>query len=195
MKQKGLLLKDIYELWGQAKTVLILIAVFLLLGSAGTGFSGIGLLLCAMLPTNCIGYDERAKWNRYALSMPLSVRDIVFSKYLLGYLGLAVGVLVKVLSMFLPFSTGGWNSLLLTLSVALLYLALQLPILFRCGLESGRIWMMLISVFFAVAVTFLGEMSMVPELELGKYSWVLLVLAILLQIPSIALSVRLFRSR
>ena len=38
----------------------------------------VAMLLLAMLPISALGYDERCKWERYALSMPLQ-KKICFS--------------------------------------------------------------------------------------------------------------------
>ena len=53
MKIKGLLLKDVYELWAQSRVLLILIAVYLLVPALTGGNAMLGsvaLLLLAMLP-------------------------------------------------------------------------------------------------------------------------------------------------
>lgn len=47
----------------------------------------VAMLLLAMLPISALGYDERCKWERYALSMPLQKKDLFFSKLLLGRIG------------------------------------------------------------------------------------------------------------
>lgn len=190
---KGLLIKDLYELWGQAKMILILIVVYIVIGEFSPGISSVALLLCAMLPTSCIGYDERAKWDRYARSMPLSVRDLVVSKYLLGYLALAAGAVIRVIVMLLPFGSGAdFTSLLSALAVALLYMALQLPILFRCGTESGRIWLLLISGAFAVGIVTLG--MVLPAMDLSLLPYILVAAAVVVQVPSILLAGKLYRT-
>ena len=192
---KGLLLKDWYVLWGGAKRLLILIAVYIVIGEFSAGIGSVGVLLCAMLPTSCIAYDERAKWDRYALSMPLSAKDLVVSKYLLGYLALLAGAALKLIVMLLPFGEGGdFASLALLLTAALLYIAVQLPILFWCGVESGRIWMMLLTAAFAVGVVTLGTAASM-DVDLSKLPYLALAAAIVLQLPSIYLAVKLRRKR
>ena len=49
----------------------------------------------AMLPISALGYDERCKWERYALSMPLRKKDLFFSKLLLGVLAIASGAAIQ----------------------------------------------------------------------------------------------------
>ena len=191
---KGLLLKDWYALIGGAKRLLFLIALYIVLGEFSAGIGSVGVLLCAMLPTSCMAYDERARWDRYALSMPVSVRDLVVSKYLLGYLSLLAGAALTLLVMLLPFGRGGaFTSLALLLAATLLYLAVQFPILFKFGIESGRIWMMLLTAIFAIgAVTIATASSMAADLV--KLPYLALAAAIILQLPSILLAVK-FRAK
>ena len=66
MKIRGLLLKDIFELWAQCRVQLVLTGVYLLLPL----FTSVGMMLLAMMPIYALGYDERCRWERYALAMP-----------------------------------------------------------------------------------------------------------------------------
>lgn len=192
---KGLLLKDWYALRGQAGRLFFLIALYIVIGEFSAGIGSIGILLCAMLPTSCLAYDERAKWDRYALSMPLSVKDLVVSKYLLGYLMLGAGAALKLLVIVLPIGNGSdFVSFVLTIAAALLYLALQLPILFKFGTESGRIWMMIISGAFAIGIVMIGTATL-AEVDLALLPYLALAAAIVLQIPSILLAVRFRTAR
>lgn len=192
---KGLLLKDWYVLWGGAKRLIFLIALYIVIGEFSAGIGSVGVLLCAMLPTSCMAYDERSKWDRYALSMPVSVRDLVVSKYLLGYLALVAGAVLKLLIMLLPFGEGGdFASLMLLLAAALLYMAVQLPILFRCGVESGRIWMMLLTIAFAIGVVMLEGAVLVPK-SIVHLPYLALAAAIVLQLSSIYLAVKFCAKR
>ena len=191
---KGLLLKDWYVLWGGAKRLIFLIALYIVIGEFSAGIGSVGVLLCAMLPTSCMAYDERSKWDRYALSMPISVRDLVVSKYLLGYLALLAGAALKLLVILLPFGNGGdFASLALLLAATLLSIAVQFPILFKFGIESGRIWMMLLTAVFAVGIVSLGTASM--NVDLTKLPYPALAAAIVLQLPSILLAVKLRAKR
>ena len=191
---KGLLLKDWYVLWGGAKRLLFLSALYIVIGEFSAGIGSVGVLLCAMLPTSCMAYDERAKWDRYALSMPLSAKDLVMSKYLLGYLALLAGAALKLIVMLLPFGEGGdIASLALLLAATLLYIAVQFPILFKFGVESGRIWMMLLTAAFAIGVVSLTTAASM-DVDFSKLPYLALATAIILQIPSIYLAMK-FRAK
>ena len=153
MKIKGLLLKDVYELWAQSKVLLILIAVYLLVPALTGGNAMLGsvaLLLLAMLPASALGYDERCKWERYARAMPVRRRDLVVSKFLLGAIAVACGAAVQALAAFFTGHTELLAMLPVTALTALVYLALSLPLLFKFGLEKGRIFFLLLTAAFVV---------------------------------------------
>ena len=57
MKIRGLLLKDIFELWAQCRVQLVLTGVYLLLPL----FASVGMMLLAMMPIYALGYDERCR--------------------------------------------------------------------------------------------------------------------------------------
>ena len=84
---KGLLLKDLYVLKDSLKVYLI---IFLLYGYMGIVEGEIGLMYAmvfitsVVLPITSVSYDERCGWDRLANTMPVSRKQIVYSKYLLA---------------------------------------------------------------------------------------------------------------
>lgn len=121
MKIRGLLLKDIFELWTQCRVQLVLTGVYLLLPL----FTSVGMMLLAMMPIYVLGYDERCRWERYAL-------------------GAAVQTLAALLS--------GQGELLSSLAVtapsAVVYLLITLPLMMKLGVEKGRFLLLLLTMAF-----------------------------------------------
>ena len=79
---KGLLLKDLVNLGKQARSLLLILVfyfVFALFGEDRTIFGGIISILMFMMVITSLAYDERAKWDRYALTMPVSRSLMVLS--------------------------------------------------------------------------------------------------------------------
>lgn len=101
MKIRGLLLKDIFELWAQCRVQLVLTGVCLLLPL----FTSVGMMLLAMMPIYALGYDERCRWERYALAMPVRKSDLFWSRFLLGVIAIALGAAVQ--APWPPFLPGG----------------------------------------------------------------------------------------
>lgn len=147
---KGLLLKDLITLKAQAKVMAALIAfyVFLALSSQNNAmFGGIISVMAAILPVTSLSYDEKAKWDKYALSMPVSRKDMVISKYLLGLLLLGAAFLINMLFNIFAATDTIKDVFILSYSLAavgLVFLSLILPVLFQFGVEKGRLFMFII---------------------------------------------------
>ena len=145
---KALIQKDVYVLWKQMKIFVIVMLVIM----AGNGSFGsvFVVIWCAMLPYTALAYDERCKWDQLAAMMPYSPRDLVLSKYVLGWLCAgAAGVLVlaaqAVIRAFrLPLETGSPLAVLLSFCASVCVLAITLPLMFRFGVERGRMGMFLL---------------------------------------------------
>ena len=157
---KGLLLKDWYTLIKQMKIMLVLMLVVACV--PGYSMAAFAVVYAAMLPVTALAYDERSKWDQLAAMMPYSKRELVFSKYLLGYIGVALfSIITLVLQVAVGligkngFSTEQGMTIFVTAAAALVLLAINLPFMFWLGVERGRVVFMII-----IGVTvFLGMMS------------------------------------
>ena len=136
---KGLLLKDLYVLKDSLKVYLI---IFLLYGYMGIVEGEIGLMYAmvfitsVVLPITSVSYDERCGWDRLANTMPVSRKQIVYSKYLLAFILLAM-VLVRDATV-----TEKLAATLAMVALSMLYQAIMLPVILKLGSEKGRIIMM-----------------------------------------------------
>ena len=151
MKIKGLILKDIYQLWAQSRIVLLLIAVYLLLpvfmGQMNM-LGSVALILLAMLPVYALGYDERCRWERYALAMPVRKRDIFLGKLLLGGIAIVLGAAVQAAAALLAGRAEMLPSLGIAALAALAYLLVSLPLMIKLGVEKGRFLLILLTAAF-----------------------------------------------
>jgi hypothetical protein len=157
---KGLLLKDYYTLLKQVRFYLIFLLIFTIIPNMN--LSSIAIVYAAMLPITVIAFDERSKWDQLAAMMPYTERELVFSKYVLGYIAVAVfGVVAFALQSGIAlighhaFTMEQGMALLVTAAAAMILLAINLPFMFWLGVERGRIVFMIL-----IGVTvFLGMMS------------------------------------
>ncbi|HBL68905.1 MAG TPA: ABC-2 transporter permease, partial [Firmicutes bacterium] len=81
---KGLIIKDFFALARQARIFLAATAFYLIYSITTkniTMFAVMFTMFMGFLPINTMAFDEQSKWNKYALSMPLTRTDIVLSKY------------------------------------------------------------------------------------------------------------------
>ena len=199
---KALILKDTYVIWRQMKYFLVMILLFSALPS---GFNNaFAVIYTSMLPYTALAYDERSKWDQLAAMMPYSARDIVLGKYVFGWLcigGAAVlsGLLQAALSLvidraFLP------GVMALSVLGALCILALSLPLMFRLGVERGRLGMFLI--IFLICGGAGAVASIVENMNngtvfasLGPVLVIMLLAAVLLNAVSVPLSMRFYAKR
>ena len=141
---KGLLLKDFYTLAKQAKFFLIMILVFACIPVFS--MSVLVVVYATMLPITALAYDERAKWNYLAAIMPYSVKNLVLSKFLLGFLA-APGAAILSLAAQTVVSAVRHNALdsnalptlVIAVCAALVLQAVNLPFMFKLGVECGRL--------------------------------------------------------
>lgn len=151
MKVRGLLLKDIFELSAQCRVQLVLTGVYLLLPLFIRGielFASVGMMLLAMMPVYALGYDERCRWERYALAMPVRKSDLFWSRFLLGVIAVALGAAVQVLVALLAGRGDLLSSLAVTAPAAILYLLIVLPLMMKLGVEKGRFLLLLLTAAF-----------------------------------------------
>ncbi len=201
---KGLLLKDLFALRKQGKIVLLLVLFYLfysILSKNVSMLSAMITMLCAFLPITTMSYDEMCKWDRYALSMPISRKTVVYSKYLFGVLLILACILTLTpISAFIVNYTGEmntWSAFRMILAmggIAAVFLALIMPLLFKFGVEKARLLMFLL-IFIPVAagygITKLGiKMPDKNILDLLTYLSPLFVLVIVC--ISIAISVKIY---
>ena len=199
----ALLLKDYYVIFRQMRIFLLLILVFSCI--PGTFYSTFAVVYASMLPYTALAYDERSKWDQMAAMMPYSARDVVLSKYVFGWISVAIAavgtfVLQTILSfVWLSDVTGpSIPVILLSVCVAVCILDITLPLMFRFGVEKGRLLMFFI-IFLVCASA--GGIATIEQSSLdgGFYLSFSLVPAVIaaavLTAVSIPLAIRLYGRR
>ena len=161
---KALIWKDFYVLWKQMRMVVL---ILILLSVVGGVFNSVFVTVwCSMLPFTAIAYDERSHWDQLAAMMPYSKRDIVLSKYVLGWLCMAASgvfcLAVQAAAGIVSGSAPSVPTLLASLCLGIITLDITLPAVLRFGVERGRmIFMVLI---FGVMISIGVLVDMVDEL-------------------------------
>ena len=153
---RGLLIKDAYTMIKETKLFLIF-AVIISFIQNDFLFS-YAIFYSAMLPLTALSYDERSKWNKLADMLPYSAKDIVGSKYIIGYLCVfCMSFLVfcgKILFTGLNHPMPGAEDWMVLLGVACASTIIQsvnLPFMFWIGVERGRYLFILFSVTAIIA--------------------------------------------
>jgi len=199
----GLILKDLLNLKKQGKLMLLMIVLYAVLAVINDmyGIFAVFVVIGAMMPMTALAYDERAHWDKLVLTMPVSRTAIVLSKYLLG-LGLAAVGLTVFIGVSLPTAPDRWQENLLTASavfaLALLMIAIMMPLLLKFGSEKFR--MMMILIFLLPFLLVLCLIRFVPMPEFSQSQIELLVIAavavmLLLFLLSMWISVQIVRRK
>ena len=145
---KALLKKDIFCVLKSMKVFLLVIVLFAVI--PGFSASRFAIIYAAMLPLTALAYDERSRWDRMAATMPYSTRDIVTEKYVFGWIAalgaLLLTLLLRLVSRHLLRMGEGASveMLLMAFFGSLIAMAVTLPMMFRFGVEKGRLAMLLL---------------------------------------------------
>ncbi len=132
---KALLKKDLLVLYRDYGKFVLLLLIFSILNF---GMSLMGVVIATFFTSTSVSYDERCGFNKLARVLPFSALQRTFSKYLLGYLGVVGFVLINsAIQIFISPDTvlstaslGAFAGFFIT--------AVNLPIIFKFGVEKGR---------------------------------------------------------
>ena len=195
---KGLLLKDFCILKKQMKLMVVFVifyAIWAVAAKMPTMMGTMVILLCFMMPISSMSYDEAGQWYRYAFSLPIPRRTLVLSKYVLGFLVSLGGLVVSAIGniIILALTNGenaleSWLTIIGFLELGVIFLSIIIPILFKYGVEKGRLFIVVIAVIPSLLVALLGSTlktsgTLMPSAELLQailYSSPLFTLAIFL---------------
>lgn len=204
---KGLVRYDLTQLTGNSKKSFYLlyfaglIVVSLAVGG-GKIFSYMAVMIGCMMGVSFFSYETWYHWDRYCAALPLSNRQIVVSRYISLLITTGCGVLLGLVIGLLSFATGridlSWTqwlfSLIQTILAALLYIEIEIPVMYRFGVERGRLVNILLFVVLYSCALALAELSQVPPefVTIVRIAFGVAWLVILLLFPvSIAVSMRI----
>ena len=197
---KGLLYKDWTMLWKQGKMYLLIILIFTLVPQFTR--MGFAMAYAAILPYSIIAYDEQSKWLRLAIMMPYTDGQLVLCKYVFSWLGMLLVLVLSAISRTADFFINGQTVLVNELQEVIiftaassLFSAIVLPLVFRFGVERGRLMFIPVIIGGVIGVVVGGE-HIAPHLRTISL-WGAVLIAILVAVAanviSVAISRKLFR--
>lgn len=162
--------------------------------------------LSIILSISSMSYDEFYKWDIFALTTPVKRRELVLSKYFLGYLFIIIGTCITLLIAFFvtPQRLGmTWKEVIEVIgmyaSIGLFYQSLVLPIIFKYGPEKGRIAMFVLFAIPSVLIIFFAKSSItfsLPGTELLQFGLAFGILFLfIIEFFSIVLSVKILEKK
>ncbi|MEL7569564.1 MAG: ABC-2 transporter permease [Eubacteriaceae bacterium] len=199
---KGLLLKDLVNLKQQTKIYIIVIAIWLAIALTSQDGSFLGGMICVlsvMLPITTLSYDEKAKWDKYVLSMPVSRKQVVVSKYILALALSFIGCLISfAFNLFI--TKDATQSMLMSSmfwSFSIVAFCLILPLIYKFGVEKGRAMILVVFLAPTVLVILLSKLNIpLPSKEfLYNIKFIIPVFIIAALILSCYTSIRIFTNK
>lgn len=209
----GLLRKDFLLLAKALRAFALFAVLFAAISFSQNNGENIGaavgsyfFIMIVIMQVFTLSSDEQARWLRLEKALPVTPFQAVLSKYLMSLLGAVLGMIVFLLFCIRDIMAGNFVEPLSAaagLAAAALFLAaVEFPLLYRFGSNSGRF------VFFGVAivvvaVVWAGQMAGLPlEAVIGWFSANrTLLLALGFSIPVLAfvgsyfLSVSIYRKK
>ncbi len=166
---KSEILKDCLNVSHNARSMLLILvvlaAVIIPTTSGIEGYIFICAFLCSRMIVTTFVFDDTSKWTRYAMTTPISKRDLVAGKFVVlvifctvgSLFGMAVGAIVGAVLKAVSFDPVGIGELLLlTLTawvISLIFGSISIPLVFKFGAEKGRA-LLLVSFLIPAAIGF-----------------------------------------
>lgn len=194
---KGLIIKDILNLKNYGRSILLIVAfygVFSYVTNDAGFLGGMIVLLMTMMSVSSFSYDDLAKWDKYALSLPISRKDMVMSKYLLSIIFIAFGTVLSFVIVFamsnIKNSVNLWELILQTYSlsaVAIIFISVLMPLLYKFGVEKSRIMIMAVFAIPTLLVVLLSKLGIAKPSEdqlmfLLKISPIILIAVVMVSV-------------
>lgn len=166
---KGLILKDLLQLKSYLRTIIFYLFFFsiAIFGYAAedktinTNLLVLLTLLFGMFAISSFSYDATSKTDRYVLTLPTTKKEVVASKYLLTAISTLIGTFASlIINLIVSF----WITRCLPNFYELITVALsgafgiafahavQLPCIYKFGIEKGRIVATLITLIIASSI-------------------------------------------
>ena len=101
---KSLVLKDLFNIGHNAKSMLFILVVFavaLIPFSGVEGYIFVCAILCSMMIVTTFSFDDSSKWTRYAMIMPVSKKELVAGKFMVLAIFCAIGSLFGLIIGFI----------------------------------------------------------------------------------------------
>lgn len=208
---RGLLLKELLNLKaisGSLIGILLFYLFFLLTGNDVSFMSFFCVLVVVMMSVSTFGVDEKAKWDRYALTFPISRNELVASKYLLALIleggaligGIALSSISSWVMGYSRLTVSEWALSWGAVGVAgMVMTSIIFPLIYCFGLEKARFYMMAIFLVPAAILFLVNQMGIpipLPTAEtLHMLFYLVPVAALGLLYGSYCLSCKIYRKR
>ena len=214
---KGLIIKDLCVIKNQMKTLLLVLAFFVIFSIINEDATFILFLVpfyMIMILITTFNYDEFNKWDSYCNSLPLSRKEIVKSKYILfNATSLIVLILGIIASLIIPnfIENITFESIFASIiGVAFgicLVISLLIPFYYKFGSQKGRIMLFLCIVILALLIGAITSLDIFNNIELmnlinnlnnlslGMFALLLIIVTVIIMTISYYISIKIYSNK
>ena len=185
----GLVLKDFLVLRKALRTYVLFLIFYLILAIVGLFYisfiTAFVQIIVMILPMSSFAYDDLAKWDRYAMTLPLGRRAVVRAKYafvLLMILVAAAFALLSCVALSITAAQPVEENLAAgvgALSVGLLAVDLTLPLNYKMGPERARPFLYAVVFIPVILIVLAARAGWLDNLEQLPLSVVLPLLCLI----------------
>lgn len=198
---KGMVIKDLMS----AKTILLIYILITLFAGIITGeylVSQATIFFYGGIIMHVMSLDEKTGWEKWAVSMPVSRKELIWSKYISCLLFLLIGVVSVLLGNFifswilhqdLPVEV--FKNIFHIFLISVIYISFVIPFGLKFGERIGRM-LMFIAIFLIVPLMrgkIFGLISM-TSFHKNLFLWALFITGIIF-ISSLVVSVKIYEKK
>lgn len=176
---KGLIIKDFINLRKSMIMFAIVTVAYFILGITSDNpyfFTGMLSVLLAITTISLFSYDDMAKWDVYALTMPLSKEKIIQARYLMMLLLALIGavlssVLTIVINIYLKkdMLLEGFKGIGIGTMVILAVLCTIIPFVIKLGVERARIILVIVYIVPFIVVMLIDKIVDSIKVEIPQW--------------------------
>ena len=197
---KAILLSDLLVLKTQAKSILLVLLLWLAItvyNGNGLFFSALSVVYAMMLPLTCIATYEKSHFDRYVMTAPLGRTEAALSHYVFAMIcELALSLIGFILSIALGMDVmEALFSIAACFCVGVVMVCVLLPVIYKFGTEKARLTMVAVFVLFLIAF---GVLLSVMDIDIDNVEDALVLLPVLtlaVLAVSAAVSVGIYRKK
>lgn len=208
---KSLILKDLYNIGHNIKRLPLILAILAVINNPKSGVVGYistCVIICSMMVITTFSFDNISTWNKYAVIMPISRKDVVISKYIMLFIfsifGMIAGFFIStVIGVF--FRNFIIKEVMLesivSLFISMFLGSIIIPLLYKYGVENARFLIIICFVIPSFLLSWILKgmnrfnIQVPTELNLKILFSCLPILVIAFIILSINISYKIFKNQ
>lgn len=169
---QGLIIKDLLQLKNYKRTLIIFICIFIITSIMQEQTTNVLTIMMtlgfSMFSVASLSYDEMAKADKYILTLPLTRKEVILSKYILviasTIIGAIIGIILTIIiTLMIQKDFPHLQELIGLGSGSIFAMAIldgiQIPSIYQYGAEKGRIQIVIIMAILGAIIGGIGMLG------------------------------------